>query len=76
MNSWIKMALAAGLVLGGLGFEAQSASAMPMHGLDAGVATTSDIQGAQPKIQNVRYVCGYWGCRWVYGRSWGHPYWR
>lgn len=67
MNSKIKMALVAGLALSGPGFAAETASAMPMRGLDAGVVRTSDVpQG----VLNVRYICGYWRCRWIPG-----PYW-
>lgn len=80
MNAKIKVALVAGLALGGLGFAAESASAMPMQGLDGAVAHQSDVQQG---VQNVRYICGYWGCRWVPGPYWGgygygygyRPYW-
>ncbi len=73
MNSKIKLALVAGLALGGLGFAAETASAMPLSGLGAGVAHQSDVQRG---VQNVRYICGYWGCRWVPG-YWGYrPYYR
>jgi hypothetical protein len=76
MNSTIKMALVAGLALGGLGFAAETASALPASGLDNAVAHQSDVQQG---IQKTRYICGYWGCRWVPGPYWGygyyHPYW-
>jgi hypothetical protein len=68
MNSTLKMALAAGLALGSLGFVAESASALPAQGLDNAVAQKGDLQLG---VQNVRYVCGYWGCRWVPG-YWGY----
>jgi hypothetical protein len=73
MNRKIKLALAGGLALAGLGFAAATASAAPMQGLDPGIAHQSDaLQG----VQNVRYICGYWGCRWVPGPYWGPgPYW-
>lgn len=75
MNSTIKMSLAAGLALGGLGLVAQTASALPASGLDNAVAHSSDVQQA---IQKTRYVCGYWGCRWVPGpyAGWGYGYYR
>ncbi len=73
LNSKIEMALVAGLALGGLGFAAATASAMPMRGLDAGVEHASDVQ---QRVQNVRYFCGYWRCHWVPGPYWGYrPYW-
>lgn len=71
MNRKIKLALIAGLALSGLGFAAGAASAAPMPGLDPGVAHQSDLNG----LQHVRYICGYWGCRWVPGPYWGGPYW-
>ncbi|MGO9134021.1 MAG: hypothetical protein ACLP8A_08240 [Methylovirgula sp.] len=72
MNSKIKLALVAGLAFAGLGFAAQSASAMPTQGLDNGVAHASDLQKG---LTDVRYICGYWGCRWVPGPYWGwHHY--
>jgi len=64
MNGPIKLALVAGLALGGLGFATASASAMPAQGLDKAVAHSADLQSG---VQNVRYVCGYWGCHWVPG---------
>jgi hypothetical protein len=79
MNSKIKMALVAGLALGGLGFVAETASAMPMRGLDPAAAQTNEVQQG---TQNVRYICGYYGCRWVpgpyyrYRYRYYHPYWR
>lgn len=86
MNSQIKMALAAGLALSGLGFATETTSAMPMRGLDPAAAQTTE---AQQGVQHIRYICGYWGCRWVPGPYWGggyyhrpywgyyhHPYWR
>lgn len=88
MNSQIKMALAAGLALSGLGFATETASAMPMRGLDPAAAQTTE---AQQGVQHIRYICGYWGCRWMPGPYWGwgyyhrpywgwgyyhHPYWR
>jgi len=69
MNSMIKMALVAGLAMGGLGFAAETASALPASGgLDSAVAHPSDVQQG---IQKTRYICGYWGCRWVPGPYWG-----
>ncbi len=64
MNRTIKMALVAGLGLAGLGFAAETASAAPMTGLDNAVAHQSDLQKG---VQNVRYFCGPWGCRWAPG---------
>jgi hypothetical protein len=80
MNRSIKVTLAAGLALGGLGVFAQTASALPMQGLNTAAATAGEVQGSQANIEKTRYICGYWGCRWVPGpywhrRYWGHPYW-
>lgn len=71
MNGKIKMALVAGLALGGLGFAAQSASAAPV--LDRAVAHAGDLQHG---VQNVRYVCGYWGCHWRPGYGYGYGWHR
>lgn len=62
MDTRIKLALAGGLALASLGFTAGIASAMPTALLNAGIA-----QGAMPQVQTARYICGYWGCRWVPG---------
>jgi hypothetical protein len=73
MNSKIKLALVAGLALGGLSFAADTASSMPIQSLDGAVAHASDLQQG---VQTIRYICGYWGCRWVPVHYWGyHPYW-
>lgn len=72
MNRKMKMVLVAGVALAGLGFAAEAASAMPMRGLDAGVAQVSDVQQG---VQDVRYICGHWRCHWVPGPYWHGPYW-
>ena len=71
MNRTIKMALVAGLGLAGLGFAAETASAAPMIGLDNAVAHQNDVQQG---VQNARYVCGPWGCRWAPYPYWGYGY--
>ena len=42
-----------------------------MTGLDNTVAHQSDLQKG---VQNVRYVCGPWGCRWAPYPYWGYGY--
>lgn len=76
MNRSLKLVLAAGLGLSGIGLAATSVAAMPMSGLDPAVAKPADIATG---VENVRWICGpYGGCRWVPGwRYWGpHRYWR
>jgi hypothetical protein len=78
MKTSLKIALATGLTIAGLGFAASSASALPAGGLDPAIATSSDLaQG----VQDVRWVCGYWGCHWrpnyygfYGGYGWHRPY--
>ena len=63
MTISLKSAVLAASVLGACALGAGSASAMPLAGLDPGVATASDLA---PLVQDVRWVCGPWGrCRWV-----------
>lgn len=68
MNGKIKMALVAGLALGTLGLAAQSASALPLQRINGAVVHTSGLQ-------QVRYVCGYWGCHWRPGYAYGWHRW-
>jgi hypothetical protein len=79
MKTSLKLALATGLSIAGIGFAASSASALPMSGIDPAIATPSDVaQG----VQDVRWVCGPWGCHWAPGwgyyggwhRPWGYGY--
>ncbi|HEY1735312.1 MAG TPA: hypothetical protein VGG12_01570 [Methylovirgula sp.] len=78
MNRTLKLAFVAGLSFAGLGFAAETASAAPMAGLDNAVAHQSDVQAG---VQDVRYFCGRWGCRWApgpypyYGYGYYRPYW-
>ncbi len=73
MNTKVKLALAASLMLGGAGLFASSASAMPVSGLNKAVATTTD---AQKSVEDVRWVCGPWGCRHYWGGGgWGYHRW-
>jgi len=44
MNTKVKLALAASLALAGVGLVAESASAMPMNGLDNSLVTSQDVQ--------------------------------
>jgi hypothetical protein len=75
MRKNVQLALAAGVILGGLGLAGGAASALPVGGLDPAIAVPADAQG----LQDVRWVCGPYGCRWVpgpyWGPRWGHPYW-
>ncbi|MHB8885699.1 MAG: hypothetical protein ACYC5H_11610 [Methylovirgula sp.] len=75
MNRQLRMGLVAGLALAGLGMVAKTASALPASGINPAAAQTS----AAPKdVQPVRYICGYWGCRWIPGPYWAggyYPYW-
>jgi hypothetical protein len=71
MNTKLKLALAAGIALGGAGLLTGSASAMPMSGLDKAIATTVDTQS---NVQEAAWICRPWGCHWVPGwRYWGGP---
>jgi hypothetical protein len=64
----VRLTIAGALVAGTMAFSAGQASAMPA--LDHGLANT---QGAQ--TEQVRMVCGPWGCRWR-PNYWGpRPYW-
>jgi hypothetical protein len=63
MDNRLKLALAAGVVVGGMGLAAQSASAMPMNGLASGL-TLAIATGEAAQAEQVRWVCGPWGCRW------------
>lgn len=77
MKTSLKLVLAAGLGLSGIGLTAASASAMPMSGLDPAIAKPADIATG---VEKARWICGpYGGCRWVPGwRYWGprYRYWR
>jgi hypothetical protein len=64
----IRLTIAGALLAGTMAFSAGQASAMPA--LDHGLA---NAQGAQS--EQVRWVCGPWGCRWR-PNFWGpRPYW-
>jgi hypothetical protein len=67
MNTKVKLALAASLVLGSAGLFVGSASALPMSGIDKSLATTD----VQQKVEDVRWICGPWGCHWAPGAYWG-----
>jgi len=72
MNMGVKTALAAAAVLVTAGLGASTASAMPVAGLDTAVAASA---GAQ--VDNVRWVCGPFGCHWAPNRYyWGPRYHR
>jgi hypothetical protein len=81
MNTKVKLALAASLMLGGAGLLAGSASAMPISGLNKAVTISAD---AQKSVEDVRWFCRPWGCHWVPGpyyggwgwhRGWGWHHW-
>lgn len=64
--------LAAWLGLGGIGFLASSASALPMYGMDPALAVPTE---AGQGVENARWICGpYGGCRWVRGWRYWRPY--
>jgi len=64
----VRLTIAGALLAGTMAFSAGQASAMPA--LDHGLA---NAQGAQ--TEQVRWVCGPWGCRWR-PNFWGpRPYW-
>jgi|SwirhisoilCB1_FD_contig_31_18218455_length_342_multi_3_in_0_out_0_1 hypothetical protein len=65
MHLGVKTALAAAAVLVTTGMAGTAASAMPI----AGLSIVQDHGTAQ--AEQVRYVCGRWGCRWVPNRYWG-----
>jgi len=68
MSMGLKTALAAAAILMTAGFGATRASAMPVAGLAPAVEQAG---GAQ--IDNVRWVCGPYRCRWVPNRFYGPP---
>jgi hypothetical protein len=72
MNMKVKLALAASIALGGASLLANTASAMPMSGLDKAVATVSV---AQDNVQDAAWICRPWGCRWVPGWGYGYGGW-
>ncbi len=77
MNTKVKLALAASLMLGCAGLLAGSASAMPISGLNKAVTASANAQ----KVDDVRWVCRPWGCHWFpgygygYGGGWGYHHW-
>lgn len=72
MKTSLKLVLAAGIGLGGLGSAAMPASAMPPSGIDLALATPADTAKG---FENIRWIRGpYGGCRWVLGwrrHGWG-----
>jgi hypothetical protein len=66
MNTKLKFVLASAVALGSFVVLADSSVAVP-KGLDPAVATSTDLYHG---IQDARWVCGPWGCRWA------DPYWR
>lgn len=75
MRTSLKLMIAAATGFGGTSLAAQPVSAMPMSGLDPALATASD---EAKNVENARWICGPWGCRWVPGwRPWWGPgpYW-
>jgi hypothetical protein len=70
----IRLSVAGALLAGTMALSAGPASAMPA--LDHGLATNQASQ-----IEQVRWVCGPWGCRWRpnywggYGFYRPRPYW-
>jgi hypothetical protein len=72
MNTKVKLALAASLMLGGAGLLAGPASAMPISGLNKAVTTSVD---AQKGVEDVRWFCRPWGCHWAPGHGYGGWRW-
>ena len=72
MRSKLRLVLVGAVALGSMGALADSASAMPAR-LDPAIATSADLQHA---VQDARWICGPWGCRWAPYWGWGPgPYW-
>jgi hypothetical protein len=56
-----------------IGATAKEAAAMPVTApTELGLATPADTAANSGLIQKAAVVCGYYGCR----RVWGGPYWR
>ncbi len=79
MMSNLRTTLGAALVLGATGLalpaSTTSAAAMPLAGIDAGVVRDGQTAG----IDQVRWICGPYRCRWVpgfygYGPGYGYGY--
>jgi hypothetical protein len=67
----VKNILATALVLGATSL-ALPAAALPVGGLDLAVARNGDMAG---NIDQVRWVCGPYGCRHVPNYYYGGPRW-
>jgi hypothetical protein len=69
----LKLVMAAGIGLSGLGSAALPASAMPLSGLDPALATAAD---SAKTAQDIRWLCDpYGGCQWGPGgrrHGWRH----
>lgn len=62
MHLGVKAALAAAAIFAATGMAATTASAMPL-------AKSSIVQDqGATKAEQVRWVCGRWGCRWLPNR--------
>ncbi len=61
MKTSLRLALATGLTVAGIGYSVSSASALPMSGIDPAIATSSDV------AQNVDKA--WWCGRWAWWRE-------
>jgi hypothetical protein len=71
MKTNLTLTMAAGIGIGGIALAAQSASAMPMSGLDPAVPAPSDTA---KNVESVRWVCGPYRCHPGWRRGWGPGY--
>ena len=69
----LKSAILASALIGAATLAGGVAQAMPAAGLDPAVAVGSDLA---PMVQDARWVCGPYRCRWVPNR-WvaPRPFW-
>jgi hypothetical protein len=62
-----------------IGATANQAAAMPLTApTELGLATPADTAANSGLVQKAAVVCGYYGCRHVWGGpywGWRHPYW-
>ena len=72
----IILAAAAVAAILSIGATAKEAAAMPvMAPTELGLAMPSDTAANSGLVQKAAVVCGYYGCRHVWGGPYWHPYW-
>jgi hypothetical protein len=70
------LAAAAVAAILSIGATAKEAAAMPvMAPTELGLAMPSDTAANSGLVQKAAVVCGYYGCRHVWGGPYWHPYW-